>query len=193
MFPDVPLLLCVNLQSEFIAGDASQWIADSAKTIELCLAVQSEWRAQMWPIAHLRRIASAGYFDPAGKRGWIVEAKPQSAELIFDHPLPSAYSSAKFREYMQQVRPVQCVVIGCSLNDSIIATVIDGYHRGDSFAVLVDAVSCNRNQDALLKMPTLAILQSFARVTNVPPSLNLPNFWKGSSPDRSPSGAIRRP
>jgi len=194
MFPDVHLLLCVNLQSEFIAGDASQWIADSARTIELCLAVQSEWRAHMWPIAHLRRIASAAYFNSlAGEGCWIDRVKPLSSELVFEHSLPSAYSSARYREYMQQTRPKHCVVVGLSLNDSIISTVIDGFHRGDSFSILGEAVSCNRSHDAWLKAPTLALLNSFARVSTLPSDLQPASSWKGSSPDRSPYGAIRHP
>lgn len=165
MLTDIPLLLCMNLQNEFLAECCHEWVADGAGILELCLAIQLEWRTNMWPVAHLKRTATAAYFNSAPHlTDWIVRAKPLSAELTFEHSLPSAYSSTKFREYMAYIRPTQCVVIGFSLDESIVSTVIDGYHRGDRFEVVGPAVGCRPDKRSSLKSPILEVLKSFSEV-----------------------------
>ena len=61
--------------------------------------------------------------------------------MVFEHPLPSAYSSSRFAEHMASIRGVHCLMAGCSLDETILATVIDGFHRGDRFCVVSNAVT----------------------------------------------------
>lgn len=73
------------------------------------------WRDNLWPVMHLKRIAQAAWFNPASKlTDWIAEAKPRPGEMTFEHPLPSAYSSARFVDYMSNIRNVRCVLAGFS-------------------------------------------------------------------------------
>lgn len=165
MLTDLPLLLCMNLQNEFLAEYCQEWAA----VLDLCLAIQLEWRTNMWPVAHLKRTATAAYFNSEPHlTDWIARAKPLSAELTFEHSLPSAYSSTKFREYMAHIRPARSVVVGFSLHESIVSTVIDGYHRGDRFEVIGPAVGCNPDHKNSLKPPILEVLKSFSKVLEAP-------------------------
>lgn len=167
MLTDLPLLLCVNLQNEFLLECSPNWIADGAMILELCLTIQSEWRRRMLPVAHLKRIASEAYFSPSSDMSdWIECSRPLPFELAFEHSMPSAYSSTKFREYMKHIGSIQCVVIGFSLQDSIISTIIDGYHRGDEFRVLSNAVGCKAGQNGSLKLPILEVLSTFSKITD---------------------------
>jgi nicotinamidase-related amidase len=134
-----PILVCADLQvqylnDEFVAGrEALQ-----------CLALLALWRAELWPVLHLKRVAQAAWFDPAsGLTDWGAPFRPQPGEMVFEHPLPSAYSSSRFGEYMASIRGGHCLMmVGCSLDETILATVIDGFHRGDRFGVVGDAVTC---------------------------------------------------
>jgi len=167
MLTDLPLLICVNLQNEFLREYGSNWIVDGSRILDLCLVLQLQWRRNMWPIAHLKRIANPAYFTPAPDLAdWIDQAKPMPTELVFEHSLPSAYSSARFREYMAHIGPIRCVVVGFSLHDSIVSTIIDGYHRGDRFEIVSDAVGCTRTQNGSLKSPILDVLKSFSRIVD---------------------------
>ena len=66
-----------------------------------CLELMTLWRDNLWPVIHLKRIAQAAWFNPASNlTNWIAELKPRPGELAFEHPLPSAYSSARYAEYM---------------------------------------------------------------------------------------------
>ena len=59
------------------------------------------WRSNLWPVMHLKRIAQAAWFNPASNlTDWIAGPETEAGELTFEHPLPSAYSSTRFAEYM---------------------------------------------------------------------------------------------
>ncbi len=135
-----PLLICANLQRETLpAGDAD----NDNGPLDRCAALLARWRERRWPVAHLRRIARPSWFDQRTNQwDWIDGFKPRPGELTFEHALPSAFSSTRFAEYTRNVRPSPNFLIGCGLDETILATAIDGYHRGHQFHVIEDAVLC---------------------------------------------------
>jgi nicotinamidase-related amidase len=138
-----PVLICADLQCEYLAQGRRHLIAEADAVIPRCLELMTLWRDNLWPVIHLKRIAQAAWFNPASNlTDWIAELKPQPGELAFEHPLPSAYSSSRFTEYMASIRGGHCLMVGCSLDETILATVIDGFHRGHRFGVVGDAVTC---------------------------------------------------
>ena len=139
------LLLCVDLQNSHLqAAELSPAKADVELVLAACESVLSAWRSRMWPVAHLKRVAQAEWFDPAQPippdppHGW----RPRPAEMLFEHPLPSAYSSPRFAEYMRHIGPTTCTLIGFALEETVLATVIDGFHRGHQFRPIGDALAC---------------------------------------------------
>ncbi len=137
------LLLCMNLQKEHLAPGRRHMMAGTEEVLTACTAIVESWRARLWPIVHLKRIARAAWFNPASAMtDWIDAYRPRPGELVFEHPLPSAYSSARFAAYMAEIgSATRVVMIGFSLDESILATVIDGFHRGHSLRVAGDAVA----------------------------------------------------
>ncbi len=99
---DDPLILvCADLQIEYLTEGRRHVIADADAISSRCLELMTLWRNNLWPILHLKRIAQAAWFNPASNlTNWIAELKPRPGELAFEHPLPSAYSSTRFAEYM---------------------------------------------------------------------------------------------
>ena len=135
---DPPILVCADLQAQYLGDDCA-----NGREASQCLALLALWRAELWPVLHLKRIAQAAWFDPAsGLTDWAAPFHPQPGEMVFEHPLPSAYSSSRFAEYMASIRGGHCLMVGCSLDEAILATVIDGFHRGHRFGVVGDAVTC---------------------------------------------------
>ena len=134
---DPPILVCADLQAQYL---------DEIAGLEAtrCLALLALWRAELWPVLHLKRIAQAAWFNPASNlTDWIEAFRPRPGEMVFEHPLPSAYSSTRFSEYMSSMKNIRCAVMGFSLDETILATVIDGFHRGYRFHVVGDAVTCS--------------------------------------------------
>jgi nicotinamidase-related amidase len=142
---DPPVLVCADLQCEYLAQGRRHRIADADAVMPRCLELMNLWRDNLWPVLHLKRIAQAAWFNPASNlTNWISELKPLPGELGFEHPLPSAYSSARFAEYMSNMRNIRCLVLGFSLDETILSTVVDGFHRSHRYQVVGDAVACRR-------------------------------------------------
>jgi len=145
MDDDPPILVCADLQIEYLTEGRSHVISDAEAITERCLQLMTLWRNNLWPVMHLKRIAQAAWFNPASNlTDWIAELKPRPGELGFEHPLPSAYSSARFAEYMSNMRSLRCVLMGFSLDETVLSTVVDGFHRSHRYQVVSDAVACRR-------------------------------------------------
>jgi nicotinamidase-related amidase len=165
---DPPILVCADLQTEYLTEGRSHVITDAEAIMSRCLELMTLWRNNLWPVIHLKRIAQAAWFNPASNlTNWIAELKPRPGELAFEHPLPSAYSSARFAEYMSNIRSIRCVLLGFSLDETILATVIDGFHRSHRYQLVSDAVACRRagvDDAASYKLAIVKAIGNFAGV-----------------------------
>lgn len=141
MDDDPPILVCADLQIEYLTEGRSHVISDAEAITERCLQLMTLWRNNLWPVMHLKRIAQAAWFNPASNlTDWIAELKPRPGELGFEHPLPSAYSSARFAEYMSNMRSLRCVLMGFSLDDR----AVDRGRRLSSQSSLPGGQRCRR-------------------------------------------------
>ena len=165
---DPPILVCADLQSEYLTEGRSHAISDAEPIMSRCHELIAFWRDNLWPVMHLKRIAQAAWFNPASNlTNWITELKPRPGELAFEHPLPSAYSSARFAEYMANIRSIRCVVMGFSLDETILSTVIEGFHRSHRYQVIDDAVACRHTgvgNAASYKNAVVRVIGNFAGV-----------------------------
>ena len=166
---DDPLILvCADLQIEYLTEGRRHVIADADAISSRCLELMTLWRNNLWPILHLKRIAQAAWFNPASNlTNWIADLKPRPGELAFEHPLPSAYSSTRFAEYMANMKNIRCVVLGFSLDETILSTVVDGFHRSHRYQIVSDAVACRRlgtGDAASYKMAVVKVIGNFAGI-----------------------------
>jgi nicotinamidase-related amidase len=165
---DPLILICADLQIEYLTEGRRHVIADADAISSRCLELMTLWRNNLWPILHLKRIAQAAWFNPASNlTNWIADLKPRPGELAFEHPLPSAYSSTRFAEYMANMKNIRCVVLGFSLDETILSTVIDGFHRSHRYQIVSDAVACRRlgtGDAASYKMAVVKVIGNFAGI-----------------------------
>ena len=167
MHDNPPILVCADLQTEYLTEGRSHVISDAEAIMSRCLRLMTHWRDNLWPVVHLKRIAQAAWFNPASNlTNWIVEFRPQPGELTFEHPLPSAYSSTRFAEYMANIRCLNCVLAGFSLDETILATVVEGFHRSHRYQLISDAVACRRAglDDAAYKESVIKVIGNFAGI-----------------------------
>jgi nicotinamidase-related amidase len=168
MRDDPPILVCADLQTEYLTEGRSHVISDAEAITSRCLELMTLWRDNLWPVLHLKRIAQAAWFNPASNlTDWIAELKPRPGELTFEHPLPSAYSSTRFAEYMSNMRNIRCVVSGFSLDETILSTAVDGFHRSHRYQIVSDAVACRRpgvGDAASYKQAVVKVISNFAAI-----------------------------
>src|SRR3954451_17714022 len=97
---DPPILVCADLQVEYLTPGRRHVILDGDAATARCVELLTVWRDNPSPVMHLQRIAPAAWFNSASQlTDWIAEAKPRPVEMTSHHPLPSAYSSARFVDY----------------------------------------------------------------------------------------------
>ena len=166
---DDPLVLVyADLQLEYLIPARRHVILDGDATITRCLELLALWRSNLWPVMHLKRVAEAAWFDPSSRlTDWIAEARPRPGEMTFEHALPSAYSSSRFADHMSNLRNVRCVVAGFSLDETILATVVEGFHRSHRYQVVDDAVACRQpvtGEAADYKRSVMNVIGNFATV-----------------------------
>src|ERR1700738_4719719 len=165
---DPPILVCADLQTEYLTEGRSHVISDAEAITSRCLELMTLWRSNLSPAIPLKRIAQGAWFNPASNlTDWIAELKPKPGELTFEHPLPSAYSSTRFAEYMANMKNIRCVLSGFSLDETILSTVIDGFHRGHRYQVVSDAVACRRpgiDDAASYKQAVIRVIGNFAGI-----------------------------
>jgi nicotinamidase-related amidase len=165
---DPPILICADLQAEYLTEGRCHVISDAEAIMSRCLDLMTLWRNHLWPVMHLKRIAQAAWFNPASNlTDWVAELKPKPGELAFEHPLPSAYSSSRFAEYMANMRNIRCVLAGFSLDETILSTVVDGFHRSHRYWIVSDAVACRRpgvGDAASYKEAVVRVIANFAGV-----------------------------
>jgi nicotinamidase-related amidase len=168
MHDDPPILVCADLQTEYLTEGRSHVISDAEAITSCCFELMTLWRDNLWPVMHLKRIAQAAWFNPASKlTDWIAELKPRPGELAFEHPLPSAYSSTRFADYMSNMKSIRCVLLGFSLDETILSTVVDGFHRSHRYQVVSDAVACRRagvGDPASYKMAVVKVIGNYAGI-----------------------------
>ena len=164
---DPPILICADLQIEYLTEGRSHVITDADATMSRCRDLMTLWRDNLWPVMHLKRIAQAAWFNPASNlTNWIAKMKPRPGELAFEHPLPSAYSSTRYAEYMSNLKSIRCVLLGFSLDETVLSTVVDGFHRSHRYQVVGDAVACRSGvgDAACYKQSVVKVIGNFAGI-----------------------------
>jgi nicotinamidase-related amidase len=68
---------------------------------------------------------------------------------------------------MSNMRSIRCVLMGFSLDETVLSTVVDGYHRSHRYQVVSDAVACRRpgvGDAASYKQAVVRVIGNFAAV-----------------------------
>lgn len=160
------LLICMDMQQEQRTPRQKFLQGNFEEVMQRCREVLSYWRERDWPVIHLKRVAQAAWFNPASTlTEWLAGWSPKPGENAFEHSLPSAYSSPRFAEFMNNLPQTSCLLIGFSLEEAILATAIESMHRGHSMTLVADAIFCRQieNDDSQLYRATLLeVLSRFA-------------------------------
>jgi hypothetical protein len=166
---DPPILVCADMQVQNCGEEGI-----SAREVARCLALLQLWRTELWPVLHLKRVAQAAWFDPEPNLSdWAPAFRPRPGEMVFEHPLPSAYSCSRFAEFMASMRGIHCLMAGYSLDETILATVVEGFHRSHRFAIVGDAVLCAPSGTADPERYRVAMTCAIGKFACIRPSSDL--------------------
>jgi nicotinamidase-related amidase len=135
----VPTLVLVDLQQEYLAAPRALALEDAPAALEKCRLVLEHARASGFPVAFMRWIDNAPFFNPNSRFArWIEGFEPHGCDMIFERNRPSCYASREFAEMMgRSGQPF--VMAGFAGETACLSTAIDAFHRGHQFSFLHDA------------------------------------------------------
>jgi hypothetical protein len=68
---------------------------------------------------------------------------------------------------MSNMKNIRCVLLGFSLDETILSTVVDGFHRSHRYQVVSDAVACRRpgvGDAASYKLAVVKVIGNYAGI-----------------------------
>ena len=137
--PSIPTLVLLDLQQEYTASPRLFSIPKIETALENCHAALSLARELGLPVAFLRLIGKAPFFNPAlSYSHWIPGFQPLTSEMVFERSKPSCYANRDFSDAMSQGGG-HFVLAGFSGESGCLATAIEAFHRGHKVTFLADA------------------------------------------------------
>jgi nicotinamidase-related amidase len=137
--PLIPTLVLLDLQQEYTASPRLFSIPKIETALENCHAALSLARELGLPVAFLRLIGRAPFFNPAlSYSHWIPGFQPLTSEMVFERSKPSCYANRDFADAMSQGGG-HFVLAGFSGESGCLATAIEAFHRGHKMTFLADA------------------------------------------------------
>lgn len=137
--PPAPLLVCLDALEPVSANagstEAPPWRISAA-------ALLAHARRHPWPTAHVlaRR-------PGPGEGGWrpAPGLAPLPREPVFHRDARSAFCSLAFGEFSSGASR-RLVIVGCSLDSALLATVLDGVRSGRRLVLPLDALSMSARE-----------------------------------------------
>jgi len=146
----VPTLVLLDLQQEYVSPPRALALEGAPAALEHCRAALEHARACGFPVAFLRWIDNAPFFNPNSRFArWIEGFEPHGCDMIFERNRPSCYAAREFAEFMgKSGQPF--VIAGFAGETACLSTAVDAFHRGHSFTFLADASASHQldNSDA---------------------------------------------
>jgi nicotinamidase-related amidase len=137
------ILLLLDLQHEHLHGPVLHRVSDADRVLHACRRLLESARQNGVRIAHARRVVSMGGRDRSPGVAWIEGCRPLANEMVCEHVAPSCYSNPVFASLLDHVYQPQLFVAGFGLNETGLATIIDGFSRNHALSLVRDASACH--------------------------------------------------
>ena len=137
------ILLLLDLQHGHLQGSLLHRVSDADRVLNACRRLLASARQNGVRIAHARRVASMGGRDRSPGVAWIEGCRPLANEMVCEHVAPSCYSNPVFASLLDHVYQPELFVAGFGLNETGLATIIDGYSRNHALSLVRDASACH--------------------------------------------------
>ena len=158
-------LICLDLQRDYVVPGRPRYAVENAQVAAACVRVLGHARDAGWRIVHsqLRQGDSGGW--PRELFSAPIEGlRPLITEPVFFRRGLSAFGDSGFAAEMRAARGHDVFLIGFSLADTCLATVMAGVDEGLSLTLLEDAVGAGATP--ALATATRTVLERFARLAS---------------------------
>jgi nicotinamidase-related amidase len=136
-----PLLICLDLQRDYVATGRPRYAPANAAVAEACIGVLKRARAGGWRIVHSQRQrALEAAFGAALFNAPIEGLRPLISEPVFIRRCLSAFSEPEFAAELHEAKADTVYLIGFSLADTCLATTLAAVDHGLTLTLIEDAL-----------------------------------------------------
>ena len=140
-------LVLVDLQQEYVASSRALAVPGVERALANCRRALTHARATGIPVAFVRWVDHAPFFNPASRfTRWIEGFEPNGPDMIFERNRPSCYTSADFADIMNRGGG-RFVFAGFAGEAACLSTAVDAFHRGHRITYLHDASASHSLDD----------------------------------------------
>jgi ureidoacrylate peracid hydrolase len=162
-------LVVIDIQREYATPGRLFHIAGIDQSLHNANMLLQHAREQGWPVVHVQHLQDGDLFGrDSSHSGFIDGFEPKGKEILATKGNYSSFSSQAFERFMIDHSDHEFVVIGYGTTMCCLSTIVEGYHRGYSFALVEDACAARAargNSEASMHQHAVAILEPFARIT----------------------------
>lgn len=139
------ILVAIDIQREYTTPGRPFYLECAGPSLVKAQQVLATARQLDWPIIHVKHLQSGSVFNPNSfYSNYVEEFRPIPGEIQITKSKFSCYSNAEFAQIAAEEKENEFVVIGYGSTMCCLATIIDGYHRGQRLAFVYDASSARR-------------------------------------------------
>jgi nicotinamidase-related amidase len=158
-------LICLDLQRDYVVPGRPRYAAENAEVAAACVRVLGHARDAGWRIVHSQLRQDDGARWPRELFSAPIEGlRPLISEPVFFRRGLSAFADPGFSSEMRTARGHEVFLVGFSLADTCLATVMAGLDEGLSFTLLEDAVGAGATP--ALASATRMVLERFVRLAS---------------------------
>jgi nicotinamidase-related amidase len=169
----IPTLVLLDMQQEYIASPRLYSIPDVEVALENCRLALLHARRLGLPIAFLRMIDKAPFFNPLlSYSNWIAGFEPLTSEMVFERSKPSCYANREFAHAMTEGGG-HFVLAGFSGEAGCLATAVEAFHRGHRVTYLADASASH----GLNRIPAPSVHKTVAQLIGLYGDVTTTESW----------------
>lgn len=140
MMPGTPVLLCLDLQQEFITPGRPWSDPDGDEVVAMCAHIIEAARTAGWSLVHAHLHQGAPMIAGHGLTQPIPGCEPRPGEVLLRRAGVSAYAHPDLDGILEGADAGSAFVIGFSAPMSMTATLFDAADRVHALSLIVDAV-----------------------------------------------------
>ncbi|MGJ3232965.1 MAG: cysteine hydrolase family protein [Oceanicaulis sp.] len=140
MLLGVPVLVCLDLQMEFIAPGRPFADPDGEAVGALCADVIARARQAGWSVVHVQLHQGGPLMAGMGMTQPIPGCEPRPGEVLLRRAGVSAYAHPDLDGILEGALGAKAYLMGFSAGTSLNATLFDAQDRGHDLLLIEDAV-----------------------------------------------------
>jgi len=161
-------LICLDLQRQYVVPGHPHYRAEADEVVRRCAQVLEIARAGRWRIVHSQlRHEANGAWRRRDRFGAPIEGlRPLISEPVYLRDGLSAFCDRDFAAKLREATGDEVYLMGFSLADTCLATVLSAVDHGHRLTLIEDAVGAGASQGATPSQIARCLMTPFVRLSS---------------------------